>query len=69
MNIEHNLFQTDAERDLEVARAERRRVRLNTVVYVHDWRERRETDPCEAGTVGCSVNHNASGFDVNCESW
>ena len=28
--------------------------------------ERPETDPCERGTVGCSVRHNS---DSECETW
>jgi hypothetical protein len=29
--------------------------------------DRRETDPCQAGTVGCCVNHRS--IDDTCEAW
>jgi hypothetical protein len=31
--------------------------------------DREETDPCERGTVGCSVKHPATGPEVDCETW
>ena len=34
------------------------------LVYAED---REETDPCECGTVGCSVDH--SKCDHDCETW
>jgi hypothetical protein len=30
---------------------------------------RKETEPCERGTVGCSVLHDMAGFDGECETW
>jgi hypothetical protein len=30
---------------------------------------RAEDEPCERGTVGCSVDHTASGHDSHCETW
>ena len=30
---------------------------------------RPETDPCERGTVGCSVRHPATGPEISCEVW
>lgn len=29
--------------------------------------DREETEPCEAGTVGCSINH--TDHDGDCEGW
>ena len=31
--------------------------------------DRPETDPCERGTVGCSVRHPATGPETDCETW
>jgi hypothetical protein len=31
--------------------------------------DRREDEPCECGTPGCSVNHTASDPDASCETW
>lgn len=31
--------------------------------------DRAETDPCERGTVGCSVLHDTAGLASCCESW
>lgn len=31
--------------------------------------DRDETDPCERGTVGCSVRHPFSGPETDCETW
>jgi hypothetical protein len=30
--------------------------------------DRNEDEPCERGTVGCAVNHTASG-NAGCETW
>jgi hypothetical protein len=30
---------------------------------------RSETEPCERGTVGCSVLHDLAGPDSDCETW
>ena len=30
---------------------------------------RAETEPCERGTVGCSVRHDAAALDLDCEVW
>lgn len=30
---------------------------------------RAEDEPCQAGTIGCSVDHSAPGGDVPCETW
>lgn len=30
---------------------------------------RKETDPCEKGTPGCSVHHPDSGIETDCETW
>lgn len=31
--------------------------------------DREETEPCEKGTVGCSVRHPATGPETDCEGW
>jgi hypothetical protein len=31
--------------------------------------EREETDPCERGTVGCSVAHDECDQDEPCQTW
>lgn len=31
--------------------------------------DRAETEPCERGTVGCSVRHADAGPDSDCETW
>jgi hypothetical protein len=31
--------------------------------------DRKETDPCQRNTVGCSVDHEADGGDTGCETW
>lgn len=31
--------------------------------------DRAETDPCERGTVGCSVRHPQAGPETSCETW
>jgi len=68
MNVEHNLFQSDAEREQALTQTQRARRARERVVHVREG-ERRESDPCDAGTIGCSVNHSASGFDASCETW
>lgn len=32
-------------------------------------RDREETDACEAGTPGCSVDHTRAGLDSECAPW
>jgi hypothetical protein len=31
--------------------------------------QRGETEPCEAGTIGCCVNHVKSPTGTSCETW
>lgn len=33
-----------------------------------DW-DRKETDPCQRGTVGCCINHDKAVGDTDCETW
>lgn len=30
---------------------------------------RKETDPCERNTVGCSIKHTPENFERGCETW
>jgi hypothetical protein len=57
MNEDHPRWPT-AE-DFAEASAERRQLEETA-------RGRKETDPCEKGTVGCSVHHTT---DSDCQTW
>ena len=51
---------------LSMERREDGRTNPMTTTYATD---RSENEPCERGTVGCSVNHTATGLDSQCETW
>ena len=42
--------------------------RIDPQFVVTAW-GREETDPCERGTVGCSVRHPSTGPETACETW
>lgn len=41
--------------------------RLHEAQWEHVAEDRDESEPCQAGTVGCCINHD--GYDGSCETW